>query len=125
MNGNPSEIGDRERFEHMLRAGRDALTMVSGRERADLDHDVMLQHALVHCVQMIGEAAARISPAGRYRVPQLPWTQIVGMRHILVHAYFNIDYDAVWRVVMDHIPEMIPLLASALDSWESEIDSPD
>jgi uncharacterized protein with HEPN domain len=59
MQGKQSELGDRERLEHMLRAGRDALTMAAGRQRAELDHDVMLQHALVHCKQMIGEAAAR------------------------------------------------------------------
>ncbi|HLL90231.1 MAG TPA: HepT-like ribonuclease domain-containing protein [Tepidisphaeraceae bacterium] len=85
----------------MLRAGR----------------DVALQHALVHCVEVIGEAAARVSEAGRSRLPDLPWARMVGMRHILVHAYFNVDYDAVWRVVTEHVPAMIPLLERAAAEW--------
>jgi uncharacterized protein with HEPN domain len=120
MQGKQSELGNRERLEHMLRAGQDAAKMAAGRHRAELDHDVMLQHALVHCVQMIGEAAARVSQSGRDRVPDLPWTQIVGMRHILVHAYFNIDYDAVWGVVVSDIPQMVTLLGAALAAWPED-----
>ena len=123
MQNKPSAIGDRERLAHMLRAGHDAATMSAGRQRAELDSDVMPQHALVHCVQMIGEAAARVSQTGRDRVPALPWTQIVGMRHILVHAYFNVDYDAVWGVVNDDIPKMISVLEAALAAWPDVAES--
>jgi uncharacterized protein with HEPN domain len=105
---------DRERLEHMLRAARDAVAIAEGHQRTDLDTDITLQHALVHCVQTIGEAAARISQPSRQAIPALPWTQIVGMRNILVHAYFNIDYDAVWRVVTEHVPELIAALDDAL-----------
>lgn len=104
----------------MLRSARDAIAIARGRQRTDLDHDVALQHALVHCVQLIGEAAARIGELNRQRIATLPWTKIVGMRHILVHAYFNVDYDAVWRVVTEHIPGMIPLLDEALSSWRED-----
>ena len=80
----------------------------------------MLRRALIQCVQVIGEAAARRSEAGRLRVPELPWARVVGMRHILVHAYFNVDVDAVWRVVVEHIPPLIILLDRALVDWEIE-----
>lgn len=111
---------DRERLEHMLRAAQDAVTIAASRRREELDSDILLQHALVHCVQLIGEAAARVEDARRARVPSLPWARIVGMRHILVHDYFNVDHDAVWRVVTEHIPQMIPLLQAALASWPAE-----
>jgi len=91
----PSTPGDRERFEHILAAAKDAISYVKGCSRADLDTDSKLLHALVHCVQVIGEAAARTTDEGRARVPALPWPKMVGMRHILVHAYYNIDRDAV------------------------------
>ena len=111
---------DRPRLEHMLQAARDAVTIAVHRERAELDSDILLRHALVHCVQLIGEAAARVGDEGRARVPDLPWPRIVGMRHILVHDYFKIDHDAVWRVVTEHIPLMIPVLEAALANWPSE-----
>ncbi len=114
---------DRERLEHMLEAARDAVAIAATRTREELDSNILLRHGLVHCVQLIGEAAAGISDAGRARVPGLPWTRIVGMRHILVHHYFNVDHDAVWRVVTEHIPEMIPLLEAVLANWP-EPDAP-
>ena len=109
-------IQDRERLRHMLDAAQDAVEFVQGRKRAELDTDRMLLHALVHCVQVIGEAAARISEMQRQLLPGLPWPKMVGMRHILVHSYFEIDADAVWRVVTEQLPDLIRELKDALSS---------
>lgn len=108
---------DRERFEHMLRAARDAISYARGRTRQDLDLDSMLLRALTNCVQVIGEAAARTTDAGRNMAPSLPWTKMVGMRHILVHAYYSIDADAMWRVVHQHLPTLMSELEAALARW--------
>lgn len=110
--------GDRDRFEHMLEAARDAIAFVQGRKREDLDHDALLRRGVVNCVQVIGEAAARTTDAGRSRAPALPWSKIVGMRHILVHAYFSIDLDAVWRVIQEHMPSLVRELEAALRDWD-------
>jgi uncharacterized protein with HEPN domain len=110
--------GDRERLQHMLQAAQDAMTVARGHRREDLDTDVALQHALVHCVEQIGEAAARVSDEGRSFVGELPWTKIVGMRHILVHRYYAVDFDSVWRVVNEDVPELVLLLESALSDWK-------
>jgi len=109
-------LHDRERLRHMLEAARDAVAFASGRNRADLDSDRMLLHALVHCVEVIGEAAARVSEITRQLHPILPWPKMVGMRHILIHAYFEIDADAVWRVVVEHLPDLIRELEEALSN---------
>ena len=101
----------------MLDGARDAVTIAQGRARADLDKDIMLRHALVHCVEIIGEAAARVTDPGRSCVPEVPWPRMVGMRHILVHNYYAVDLDAVWRVVDEHIPPMVPVLEQALKDW--------
>src|SRR5438093_3855959 len=97
-------LDDHERLLHMLNAAREAITFSQGKIRQDLDRDRMLVRALVNCVQEIGEAASCVTDEGRLRAPGLPWPKIVGMRHILVHAYYNIDADAVWRVVSEHLP---------------------
>ncbi|MGH7176345.1 MAG: HepT-like ribonuclease domain-containing protein [Tepidisphaeraceae bacterium] len=116
----PPDLGDRERFEHMLKAARDATSYVRSRRRADLDSDSQLLRALTNCVQEIGEAASRTTDVGRARAPALPWTKMVGMRHILVHAYFNIDADAVWKVVEEQLPALVRDLESALICWSDE-----
>jgi uncharacterized protein with HEPN domain len=94
-------LSDRVRLEHMCVAARDAIRFVQGRTRADLNRDRMLLRALINCVQEIGEAASQISAGARARAPTLPWAAIIGMRHILVHAYYDVDADAVWRVVAE------------------------
>lgn len=112
-------LGDHERLLHMLHAARDAVAFVQGKARSDLDTNRMLLRALVNCVQEIGEAATCVTDAGRARAVGLPWPKIVGMRHILVHAYYNIDADAVWRVVGEHLPSLIRELETALRGWDA------
>jgi uncharacterized protein with HEPN domain len=70
----------------------------SEKGRGAFDHDELVQTWIVHHLQILGEAAARLSPALRAQTA-VPWNSIVGMRNILVHAYFEIDREAVWRVV--------------------------
>lgn len=110
-------LDDRIRCQHMLEAARQARSFVTGCSRADLNTDAMRSRALVHAIQEIGEAASKVSESGRHRVPELPWTKIVGMRHRLVHDYWQIDLDAVWTVVDRDLAPLIATLESAFASW--------
>jgi uncharacterized protein with HEPN domain len=102
------------RLNHMLEAARKAADFARGRQRADLEHDDMLCFALVHALQIIGEAAAQVSETMRDALPALPWPLNVGMRHRLVHAYFDVDRDIVWDTVCHSVPELITVLEDAL-----------
>lgn len=99
--------GDAIRLRHMLDAARAAVGFGHGRTRNDLDRDRQLVFALVKAVEIIGEAAYRVSPATRDETPQLPWDDMIGMRHRLVHAYFDIDLDILWRTVQEDLPPLI------------------
>lgn len=77
----------------------------------------MLRRALVNTVQEIGEAAARVTDEGRARMPRLPWGKIVAMRHVLVHVYWGVDSDQLWKVVVEDLPVLERELARALDGW--------
>jgi uncharacterized protein with HEPN domain len=104
----------------MLDAARQAAAFVAGRARDDLDTDHMLRRALKDCVQEIGEAASRVSDEGRARAPGLPWKQIVGMRHRIVHVYYDIDADALWTVAVRDLPVLEAALEAALNAWPDE-----
>ena len=110
-------LDDRVRIEHMLRAARDVQRYTGGRTRADLDTDSMLRRAVLHAIQEIGEAAANTSDAGRDRVPGLPWTTIVAMRHVLVHVYWGVDLDRAWATATDDVPVLIRFLEAACAAW--------
>jgi uncharacterized protein with HEPN domain len=94
-----SKIDDPTRLTHMLEAATEALEFVSGRSRETLDRDRLLKLALSRELEIIGEAAAQISPECRARYPQMPWAKIIGMRNRLIHAYHDVDLDVLWDTV--------------------------
>jgi len=106
---------DAIRLRHMLDAARTALEFVQHRARADLDHDLQLVWALVKAIEIIGEAAYQLSPETRTAVPGLPWEKIIAMRHRLVHAYFDINLDILWKTVQEGLPPLVQILAMVLD----------
>jgi uncharacterized protein with HEPN domain len=68
------------------------------------------QAAIVRQLEIIGEAARRVSPTRRDQLSDIPWTAIVGMRHRIVHDYRNVDLDQVWQTVQQDIPPLIAAL---------------
>ncbi len=88
---------DFERFKDILEAiGKIEQRNIS---KEAFEADEMAQVWVVHYLQIVGEAAFRMSPLTRNKFPEIPWENIIGMRHILVHGYFEIDLAVVWLVV--------------------------
>ena len=83
----------------MLEAAREAMGYLAGLRREDLDHNRQLQHSLVRCIEIIGEAASRLTPELRQAHSDIPWQDMIGMRNRLIHAYFDVDLDLVWQTV--------------------------
>ncbi len=100
---------DAVRLRHMLDAARQAIDFGLGRSREDLAQDRIRTLAIVKCIEMIGEAASRVTPDTRSQYHEIPWADIVGMRNRLIHVYFEIDLDRVCDTVANDLP---PLLAS-------------
>ena len=92
------------RVRHIVDALDAAFSFVQGRQRADLDSDQMLLFALMRAFEIVGEAANKISPAGRRQLSGVPWNAIVGMRNRLVHAYHDVDHDILWTTVTEAAP---------------------
>lgn len=106
-----SVIDDLTRLRHMQDAATEAMGFIGDRKRTDLDCNRMLALALVKDIEIIGEAAGRISTDCQERYPDVPWGQIIGMRNRLTHAYFEVDLDIVWEVVTHDLP----ILATQLE----------
>jgi uncharacterized protein with HEPN domain len=88
----------------MIDAAQEAQAFVKDQIRQDLEQNRMLTLALVRLVEIIGEAASKITPEFRGKYPDIPWSEIVGMRNRLIHAYFEIDLDQVWSTITEEIP---------------------
>jgi len=98
-------------FGHMLDMARKVQAKTQGIDRATYDADENLRLALAHLIQVIGEAARRVSPEGRQAHPEIPWREVTGIRHRIVHDYMDINEDVIWEVVMHDLPPLIALLA--------------
>jgi uncharacterized protein with HEPN domain len=103
-------------LHHMLDHARETYSLAENRSRADLETDRLLNLALVRLLEIIGEAASRVPIDGRSRHPDIPWPQIISMRHRLIHGYDSVDFDILWRTVMEDLPPLIAALESILAS---------
>ena len=99
---------------HICDTARKALGLVVGKTSSDYDEDELLRLALTHLIQVIGEAARHVSRQLRDGHPEIPWQEIVGMRHKVVHHYMNVDEDIVWRTVTQEIEPLVEKLESIL-----------
>ena len=105
-------LPDPVRLRHMVEAIEAAMQFAKGRSRADLDTDAMLMFALVRAVEVVGEAASKVSDATRAKMPGVPWREMVGMRNRVVHAYFDIDRDILWTTATEALPPLLAYLKS-------------
>ena len=101
-------------MRHMLDHAREAVAIVSGRARTDLDTDRILQLALTRVVEIVGEAASRVSAESRARYLDIPWRDVINVRSRIVHGYDSVDYDIVWRIIVEELPVLIAALERAL-----------
>ena len=109
---------DLKRIRHMLDAAKEAMSFIKGRKRSDLDTDRMLVLSLVKSVEIIGEAASKVTQESRDDHPEVPWLNIIGMRNRLIHVYFDIDLDRVWDTITDDLPPVIAALEKIVQKEE-------
>lgn len=93
----------------MVMAARDALGFVEGLDESRFRASRLHQNAVIRSLEVIGEAAGKVSSATRTAHPEIPWREITGMRHRLIHGYAEVRLDLVWTVVQSRLD---PLIAS-------------
>lgn len=105
---------DRTSLQHMLSYAEDAQHFVQGRSRFDLDSDRMFNLAVVRALEVIGEAASRVSQSMRDKQPSIPSSQIVAFRNRLIHGYDAVDPDRLWQILISDVPPLIANLKQIL-----------
>jgi uncharacterized protein with HEPN domain len=95
----------------MLLAARDAQSFVAGLDEAAFLASRLHQNAVIRSLEIIGEAAGKVSAATQAAHLKIPWREITGMRHRLVHGYGEVRLDLVWTVLRDHLGPLTAELA--------------
>mgnify|MGYP003375915276 FL=1 len=106
------------RLRHMRDHAAEAIAMTRRKKRTDLDKDRMLELALVRLMEIVGEAAGRVTPETRAQLPNLPWSDIVAMRNRLIHGYDSVDPDILWTTIKDDLPYLLKAIDRLLSEME-------
>ena len=96
---------DRERLFDILEAV-ERIEAQAARGRAAFADDELVQTAVIRWVEIIGEATRGLTDDPRQTHPEVPWRQMVAMRNVLIHGYFDIDVDLVWSVAQNDLPKL-------------------
>ncbi|MEW6440005.1 MAG: DUF86 domain-containing protein [bacterium] len=106
----------------MLDAAKAIQEFVGGRTFEEYRRDRMLRGAVERHLEIIGEAANRVSAEFREAHPEIPWRSIIGQRNVLIHAYGEIRQELIWKTATVHVPELIahlePLVPPAPEAKE-------
>lgn len=106
---------DKVRLQHMLDHAREAVSMIEGKERSDLFQQRLLELALTRLIEIIGEAAAKVSLEAKDRYSLIPWREAIGMRNRLAHGYNSIDLNVLWDTIEVDLPPLIGALEQIIE----------
>jgi uncharacterized protein with HEPN domain len=102
------------RFRHMLDHAKEAVELIAGREKTELQHNRILELALIQLVEIVGEASAKVSSEAQAKYPIIPWPQVIGMRNRLIHGYDSVDLDILWDTIELDLPPLVAELGKIL-----------
>lgn len=105
---------DKEYMLDILEAAKLAIDYIGDKTREEFFGDLQCQDAVIRRLEIIGEAARRISEETRAAHPDLPWSDMVGMRNLMIHEYDDVDLVVVWETVNNDLPPLIDALEKAL-----------
>jgi uncharacterized protein with HEPN domain len=88
---------------------------VQGMNQDDFEKDDKTASAVVKKFEIIGEATKQLSSEVRQKYPEVPWSDMAGMRDRLIHGYFGVDYEVVWRTIKERIPQVKPQIRKILE----------
>jgi len=101
---------DKIRVQHMIDAAKEAKSFVGDTSEQDFIKNRMLILSVIKEIEIIGEAASKISEITKLEYPDIPWQDIVGMRNRLIHGYFDVNVKLVWNTVKNNLPTLIESL---------------
>ena len=102
-------------LRQMLACSQEAVALVANRTREALDEDRLLNLALVRLLEIIGEAANRVPEDVQMQYHEIPWMQMIGLRNRLIHGYDQVDFDILWMILQQDLPELIKKLENILN----------
>ena len=105
----------------MLDSSEAILSFIKNKTREQLDTDRLLASGIIRELEILGEAANHVSKDTQKSFPEIPWKQLISMRNTLIHAYFDVDYDIVWKTINDDLPPFYHQIKKIIADLETKI----
>jgi uncharacterized protein with HEPN domain len=102
----------------LLESMDNVIEYLDGLTYAEFSNDKMRVDAVLRNIQIMGEAARNISDEIKEMYPEVPWRRIIGLRNIVVHAYFGVDLETIWKIGKENIPDTRPLIWKIMEEME-------
>ena len=108
------KLEDKIRIQHMIDAANEALAFAAEVNEKEFSENRMLILSIIKDIEIIGEAASKVTEETKLKFTQVPWKDIIGMRNRLIHGYFDVDIKLVWNTVHKNLPSLINVLKQTL-----------
>jgi uncharacterized protein with HEPN domain len=105
---------DMIRIQHMIDAGNEALSFIGDTGFGEFKKNRMLILSVIKDIEILGEAASKITEETKNLHNEIPWKDIIGMRNRLIHGYFDVDIELVWNTAKENIPALLDNLNEIL-----------
>jgi uncharacterized protein with HEPN domain len=105
---------DRIRIQHIIDAAQETLSFVRDTDQENFSKNRMMILSVIKEIEIIGEAASKISDETKLNYSDIPWKDIVGMRNRLIHGYFDVDVQLVWNTTRINLPPLVSSLEAIL-----------
>jgi uncharacterized protein with HEPN domain len=109
-----TQHNDMIRLRHMLDHAKEAVALIAGKYKTELQNDRVLELALIRLVDIVGDASAKVSSTTQKKFTSIPWRQVIGMRNRLIHGYASVDLDVLWDTIEVDLPPLVDALEKIL-----------
>jgi uncharacterized protein with HEPN domain len=107
---------DLELLRHIYDEVDFILKTISGKSKDELVTDPILSRAVIRSLEIVGEAATKISDEFKATYPHIEWRKMSATRNRLIHDYFGVDYDIIWSIIETKLPDLKDNIADIFDS---------
>ena len=114
------KYGDKVRIQHMIDAINKINIYVGHSDKLAFENDTKLQDACIRQLQIPGEAARKTLKDFQVNHPEIPWTEVIGLRNVVIHDYAGIDSDIIWNIISNDLPPLLIELQSVEENFPDE-----